>query len=424
MKIFMGLGEVSGNYKNLKQGFEKIGVECTFINLSGHKFNYGGDDVPNNLVELAKWLSYKRISTPKSSLFKKIFWSTLQEFTKGILFIWAITKFDVFIFSSYSTFLRFYDYPILKFFNKKIITQFHGSDIRPPYINGKYMSKEVNIGVSNSIKLSKKIKKRLEIIEKYADHIISIPPQSQFLKKPFIVRLFLGLSLNENSIIQQTFKPNKKIRILHAPSNPHVKGTKDIREAISNLKARGFDFDYIEISGVSNSTVVEEISKSDFVIDQLYSDYPLPRFATEAAMLCKPSIVGGYAQNLWEELLPKDQMPTSIYCLPENIETEIEKLLTDHEFRVQMGEKARGFIERQWDSTKVAIRYLEVIEGKFPDSWLYDPLDINYFKGVGLNEVEIKHTFSSIIDEYGINGLQLNDKKQLEELILRFTKME
>ena len=42
--------------------------------------------------------------------------------------------------------------------------------------------------------------------------------------------------------------------------------------------------------------ILAELARCDFVIDQLYSDYPLPGLATEAAWFGKPTVVGGYAQ--------------------------------------------------------------------------------------------------------------------------------
>lgn len=60
---------------------------------------------------------------------------------------------------------------------------------------------------------------------------------------------------------------------MHSPSDPGAKGTPLIREAVEKLKASGVDVTFVELVGVPNSKVIEEIKKADLVIDQMYADY-------------------------------------------------------------------------------------------------------------------------------------------------------
>ena len=40
MKIFIGLFEIAGYFSNLKKGFQELGIECCFISLLPHQFEY------------------------------------------------------------------------------------------------------------------------------------------------------------------------------------------------------------------------------------------------------------------------------------------------------------------------------------------------------------------------------------------------
>ncbi len=54
LRVFIGLEEIAGYFGNLKKGFLANGIECEFITLNDHKFNYGNEDanVFSNLMSL------------------------------------------------------------------------------------------------------------------------------------------------------------------------------------------------------------------------------------------------------------------------------------------------------------------------------------------------------------------------------------
>ena len=87
-RIFIGLMETAGYYGNLKKGFREIGIECTFIDLSFHSFQYGGDDEPNIFVKACKW-NLKQMSKYNHNIVKKLFLISAFIF-KVFIFIWAL----------------------------------------------------------------------------------------------------------------------------------------------------------------------------------------------------------------------------------------------------------------------------------------------------------------------------------------------
>jgi hypothetical protein len=62
--------------------------------------------------------------------------------------------------------------------------------------------------------------------------------------------------------------PGRKLRIIHTPSNPHAKGTHLIEPVLTKI-ARERDIEYLILTGVSHSRVMEEKLRSHIAIEQI-----------------------------------------------------------------------------------------------------------------------------------------------------------
>jgi hypothetical protein len=160
MRVFIGMMEIAGYYSNLKKGLRELGIDTVFVDLEAHPFQYMGHDVPNPLVRLTTYVSGKRAHTPRSpklNLLIKTFWKSLELPLRLLLMIWAVAKYDVFIFAGAGkSFFYFHDLILLRMLNKKIIFVFNGSDARPPYINGAVMASDRGYTIEQCIQLTKK----------------------------------------------------------------------------------------------------------------------------------------------------------------------------------------------------------------------------------------------------------------------------
>jgi len=427
MRIFIGLREIAGHYKQLKEGFDAIGVKSDFIDLYNHPFEYNYFEKKNIFVKGINFFSGKGRSSNHSASLTNICWTGCWLLLRFFLFIWAIIKYDVFIFGFGSSFFYYYDLPILKLLNKKIIYKFHGSDCRPPYLSGAIVSDENNFHTKQCIKLSRIRKKSLKRIEKYSDIIISYPLFSQFLEKPFIASTNIGLPFNSRTL-PYTGKGHKgnepgsqrKIRLLHAPTKPIPKGTAIIRRLIMGLQKAGHPIEYIEIKNASNEQVLDELSRCDFVIDQVFSDTPMAGFAREAASYSKPAVVGGYAEAEFRRIYSADKIPPSLYIKPESLENAVVKLIENDDYRVKLGKKNKDFVNQNWAPQKIALKYLQLIENNIPADWWYDPNKITYVHGAGLPEKRAQEVIRMLIETGGKKALQLSDKPYLEKLIVEF----
>jgi len=442
-KVFIGVTEIAGYYLNLKRGLRNLGVSCDYVIFFPHPFLYDKDEKYPLLVKAIRFLN-KRRSNSKSFL-SKLFLRILYDLSVIVYFFTAIFQYDVFIFSfgigilsgnlriPVLRLLESIELPLLKILGKKVIFNIgHGSEARPPYVDGDKIRLGVHDDINRLYKLTKKMKKNVDRIFKYSSIVIGAPLSTYyFSSKPFINWFALGIPYDgrkfgnnfnhESEKLQgpEVINRNKtSIRILHAPSDPIAKGTEKILKAIERLKAKGYNIELVLIQGQPNEVVIQELQNCDFVVDQLYCDTPMAGLATEAAFFGKPSIVGGYGIDYLRNFVPPDMWPPSKICHPDEIEKAIEDLITNEEERIRLGREAQRFVRGKWNPEAVAKRFLQVISGDIPSEWWVEPRPIFYLWGFGQPKEYTKTLLKKLIGKFGIKSLELSHRPDLEKAYL------
>lgn len=413
--IFIGFSEVANFYNNLLKGFHKNGVYPKFMTWGQNIRGYGNSDSETLDQKLLHYLS-KGASKGKSRfLFIPVFW-----IYRVLLLMVAIFKYDVFLFSYKSSFLGTYDLPLLKLFGKKIFYFCHGSDARPPYINGN----NINTGLSleDVYLLTNSMKKKLSRIEKYATGIISSPPFSQFLNKSVIHFLWVGLpfELMDELEKQHNAPPSPKVRVLHAPSVRKSKGSDIFKEIIMELIQEGEKIEYKELFNVENAEVIEALKHTDILLDEMYSDTCLAGLATEAAFFGVPTLVSGYYSDMAEDF-NYNKLPPSMYVYPEDIKESLRFLVKNKNVREELGNSAKEFVRDTWSPKKVASRILAIISGEIPIEATFNPTNITYYKGWGVSKSDLHSFLADYLRVYGEEGLFLEHNLDLLKKIKLFT---
>jgi glycosyltransferase involved in cell wall biosynthesis len=141
--------------------------------------------------------------------------------------------------------------------------------------------------------------------------------------------------------------------------------------------------EYTEISGVTKVELIAQMAKHDLLVDQAFSDYPLPVLAAEAMAHGLPALVSGYfagAPSGYSQF-----NPPVLNCLPEDLEATLENLMTWN--TGQWNElKASGyeFVSRNFRTQAAAKRLIHVILGQHQTAVsILGPCDIVYFDGLG-----------------------------------------
>jgi len=264
---------------------------------------------------------------------------------------------EVFIFTFGSRFFpRFLDYRLIKALGKKIVSVFLGCDIR----HWSSCEKEFNDlclkAVCNDCdgRSSCFLEHKLLVVkaaEKYSDLILSTPDQSQLLTRPY-KHFWIPLELRDYDFC---ISDNPVPKIIHAPTNRSIKGTKYILEALERLKQNGYSFELILIEGRPNKEVLEILSKSDIVVDQLFSTgtatFSLESLASGNVVLtgCKPDY-----QNL-----PQDCPVVDIGI--DNIYDKLKMVLDNRELRINLAKAGRQYVEKYHHHIKLTRQILEWI---------------------------------------------------------------
>ncbi|MFN4083083.1 MAG: hypothetical protein ACK4K9_05570 [Bacteroidia bacterium] len=413
--VFIGPAEIAGFYTNLNKGLLELGYNSNYLGIDYYSKKY---QIHKNEIFFIKF--YKRVKNfiiQRNLKGQKIFYlNYLIKVLYILIFLTLIFKANILIFGfNSSLFPKKWDFPIWKFFKKKLIVCcFHGAEIRPPFLDGVNNLKNNNFISSNEIKIliNSKIKE-IRKAEKYASVIVAAPTNCHYLTRPFINIFQIGLAVDASRILSNEYFNQRKddnLVFVHAPSSMMTKGTEIIREAINELK-KTYKIDYIELTGLNVKQVYEKIIIADLVIDQVYSDTPMAGLATEASALGVPTLVAGYElSNIISNFIPNFLCPPTLICKPYEIKDKLEYLINNQNVLKQVGIKCEDFVKTKWCYLEVANRFTKLFTENIPNEWYLNPQRIEYVSGAGLSKLKRDKIVYDFINKYGEKALGLNDK--------------
>ncbi|CAN7342858.1 glycosyltransferase [Aquipseudomonas alcaligenes] len=417
LRVFLGPVEIAGIAEGLSSGLNSLGASANVRLSIPHPFNYGRD-TPPWLYRLWRYIGALRNATPRARIVRKLALVAAHTFWSWVILARAALEYDAFIFLYGQTITNsVFELWLLKRLSRKIIFIYVGSDTRPPYMDGMHtLSENDSVSAAQLMRLSLKCKRALKLQERYADYLVNSPSTAHFHERPYINWFSLGIPKLLPVHMPLAKKTDSgRIRILHSPSHPVLKGTASILDTIKRLADKGYSIDLIKIEKMSNEVVLKELASCDFVVDQLYSDTPLAVFATEAAFFGKPAVVGGYFSEQVDRVLNESELPPSLYVAPEQLENAIERLIVDGSFRKELGERAKSFVNERWSSSAVAARYLRLLHDDVPEEWWLFPGGVEYLQGCGLARASVAHRVKVLVEHFGVEALQVTDKPLLEQ---------
>jgi hypothetical protein len=146
--------------------------------------------------------------------------------------------------------------------------------------------------------------------------------------------------------------------VLHAPTDPLIKGSADIETALGVL-AGEFDFDYQKITGKPHAEAMQLYARADLVIDQVLAGW-YGGFAVELMAMGKP--VAAYIRSEDLPVVPP-RMAAELPILridPRTLVDDLRQILRRRAEWPAMGRASRAFVERWHDPAKVAAALLRV----------------------------------------------------------------
>ena len=386
LKIFLGVKEYAGFYRSLHQGFLDAGLHANLYLYASHPFHYGEAENKDSILRVIQ--SIYRYRRHSKSIFLKLILISVCSVFKLVLLLRIARKYDCLILSASSNIFCSLDLLILKkFLAKRIIVTCHGSDVRSPYLDAKITSNFALLLIKTL-----RVKIRVRIIEKYADEIINDLGMSGFFKRKLVGHRFLGLPTDMCNRPETSYKiPNRKIKILHCPSNTDVKGTAEITDVMRRLVTIFPDkISFDTVKGVTHDKLIERIDEADLVVDQLYSDIYMATLAVECCWRKTPVIVGNViSKHKWDTIYRDllGEIP-NIFIEPSGLEECLRSIIDGNIDLASVAEEQYKYVSH-WTPKKIAYQYKKIILSETPENYLFVPDTGNEF-GIGLSQTAIE----------------------------------
>lgn len=252
------------------------------------------------------------------------------------------------------------DLPYFRQAGKKIVFRFTGWDLRReednlkwnPYSAFKYGYRLTSYQDDKSRRIW------LDYLRAYVDEFIVVDEEMrQFCPEAKIIPRVLPLHEWPYVGVASNTVP----LLLHAPTDPHFKGTAFFQKALEELKAEGLKFHYKEVTKVPNEELKALMAKADIYLDQLHLGW-YGVAAIEAMALGKPVV-----NYIREDLEANFGETIPLYNVNvDNLKSKLKILIQDVELRKEIGRKARQFVERHHEPNKAIKNLIEIYQKILP----------------------------------------------------------
>ncbi len=328
LKVLQGTMEIANQMHTLSKGLEESGTISKIINYYPSYLNYQSE------YELKGW---KHPANREEAL----------HFIQNRLF----PEYDLFHFHfSTSLLLDHSDLKLLSSENKPMIMHHWGSDVRS-------LTKALQINPYAKAKLTNEasIEQKLELLASDIKYCISPDHEIfHYVKNYYETIYFVPTMIDLSSYTANISKQNEKPLIVHAPTNPEIKGTAHVLRAIDKLQSE-FQFDFRLVQNMSHSEAKKIYEQADLIIDQLHiGSYGL--FAVEAMAMGKPVIcyISDYMAAHYPKTLPL------VSANPDTLTEKVRFLLQNQDCFAELGMKSRAYVKAQHDYIKNSQQLLEI----------------------------------------------------------------
>ena len=187
----------------------------------------------------------------------------------------------------------------------------------------------------------------------YADRIYAVSPDLLNMLPPAEL---LPVPRDMRQWVPLYPEPRERPRVMHAPSERGVKGTRLLLAAAERLRHEGVPFDLELIENLPHAEAQRRYREADLMVDQLLLGW-YGGFAVEAMALGKPVIA--YLRESDLQFLPpamRAELPV-IEATPTTIYSVLKEWLTDRRHELpERGRAGRIYVERWHDARVIAKR--------------------------------------------------------------------
>lgn len=322
MKILHGFTSGAGQPPQIARAQRDLGFHSVSMHIGANKMGFGFDRVVNkaNYIDRAD-----------------IFSELINEFN-----VFHFYAFPLFGWKNKLNFPFGIDLLFLKLLKFPVIMNFRGSEVRQKDLFDHYARYSFSEGEDHGLFKSfpsEEQRKYIELCKNLCTKIIvpdaelaSYVPGSQIIPR--------AIDISKWKNYGQINSANPLV--VHAPTRRHVKGTSYILKAVERLKEKGLKFDFKLVEGLSNEDAAAVYAKSDIIIDQLKIGWH-GVLSTEAMSLGKVAMCY-IREDLVDSLKFDGELPL-INVNEDTIEAELESIILNPHRRIEIGNRARAYVE-------------------------------------------------------------------------------
>lgn len=266
-------------------------------------------------------------------------------------FLRCLRRYDLFHFYYGRTLLPLgADLPVLRLFGKKIVMTFCGSDVRRQEIEARRNQYHELIRSGQEAAGNDRRKRRMlrwqglwvhrfMVVRNTHANVADILPGRKLVREPWVnnVNLDFGAEVPDR-------EPAPVPLVVHAPTNPEVKGTAYVERAVQALRDAGRELRYLRLEGRTRDEVRRILrDEADVVVDQLL-------VGAFGSLACEGMFYGrAVCCHLVPEILERYPDCPIVPVTVETLEAELGRLLDDPERRRELGARGREFTARHCD---------------------------------------------------------------------------
>lgn len=141
-------------------------------------------------------------------------------------------------------------------------------------------------------------------------------------------------------------------RIVHATNHPGIEGSRQIREVVARLTAKGHAIDFVELNGVTHERVLRELADADLSIGKMKMGY-YANLQIESLAAGVPAVTCVRPEFMTDELRESG----FIFASLDTLESVLEHYLTNPAALQQKRDVARRSVLRLHDNAAIARAY-------------------------------------------------------------------
>lgn len=244
----------------------------------------------------------------------------------------------------------------------KLFVTYNGCDVRQKYVNMQRTpiapchNPNCYGGQCNSGRLDEYRRQGVKRMERYARHMWAITPDLlHFL--PREKSSFLPCTISHWDEVQPNLpKLEKRLKIVHAPTNREAKGSDFILAAFEKIKQTyGETVEIQLVENIPHNEALKIYQEADLIIDQILIGW-YGAFAVEAMKMGKPVIARIAEEDLLfiPEQQAKEVRETVINSDPNTIEEVLRRCVEDRAFLKERSEASLAYAHRWHDPKYVA----------------------------------------------------------------------